>query len=95
METSGIIRRFDDLGRIVIPKEIRRSIGAREGTPMEIFYNKKGDITLKRYLPDQDLLGQVKALDDAVSGMAVDLGAKTTGDVRRHLKELSNLLKEF
>lgn len=94
MKASGIIRRFDDLGRIVIPKEIRKAIVAREGTPMEIFYDKEGSVTLKKYMPNQDLLGQVMALDDAVSDMSVELGADTTSDARRHIRELKMLLKE-
>lgn len=42
MKASGIIRRFDDLGKIMIPKEIRRKVGITEGTPMEIFINSDG-----------------------------------------------------
>lgn len=94
MKASGIIRRIDDLGRIVIPKEIRRAMGAREGTPMEIFHDKEGTILLKKYLPEQDLLGQVISLDEAVKDMAVELGPETTGDMRRHIKGLKMLLKE-
>lgn len=93
MHGSGIIRRFDDLGRIVIPKEIRRAIGITEGTPMEIFYdNKEGTIVLKKYLAGVDLLQQVKSLDIAVSDMADELGAEATGDIRRYIEELKALL---
>jgi len=45
------VRRFDDLGRIVIPKEIRRALNLTEGDPMEIGVNEKGQIVLDKYIP--------------------------------------------
>ena len=51
MKATGIVRRMDDLGRIVIPKEIRRSMGIREGDPLEIFTNSEGCVFFKKYLP--------------------------------------------
>ena len=50
MKSSGIIRRIDDLGRIVIPKEIRRNLRVKEGTPIEITVDKNGSIILTPYL---------------------------------------------
>ena len=47
MKATGIVRRIDDLGRIVIPKEIRRTQRIREGDPIEIFTNREGEIMLK------------------------------------------------
>lgn len=55
MKATGVIRRIDDLGRIVIPKEIRRNFRIREGDPMEIFTNAKGEVILKKYSPVGDL----------------------------------------
>ena len=52
MKATGIVRRVDDLGRIVIPKEIRRSLGIREGDPLEIFLDEQGGIVLKPYVLD-------------------------------------------
>lgn len=49
MNTIGIIRRIDDLGRIVIPKEIRQQLKIREGDPLELFANKDGSVLLKPY----------------------------------------------
>ena len=49
MKATGIVRRIDDLGRIVIPKEIRRTMRIREGDPMEIFTSREGEILLKKY----------------------------------------------
>lgn len=51
MKATGIIRRVDDLGRIVIPKEARRQTGVREGTPMEIYIDEEKSIVLKPYSP--------------------------------------------
>ena len=51
MKATGIIRRIDDLGRIVIPKEIRKTMHIRESNPLEIFTEKDGSIILKKYSP--------------------------------------------
>ena len=48
MKATGIVRRIDDLGRIVIPKEIRRSFRIREGDPLEIFTDAEGDVIIKK-----------------------------------------------
>ena len=49
MKATGIVRRIDDLGRVVIPKEIRRTLRIREGDPLEIFTAREGEIILKKY----------------------------------------------
>lgn len=51
MKATGIVRRIDDLGRVVIPKEIRRTLRIKEGTPLEIFTDREGEIILKKYSP--------------------------------------------
>lgn len=51
MKATGIVRRIDDLGRIVIPKEIRKTLKVKEGMPLEIFTDQNGGIVLKKYLP--------------------------------------------
>ena len=51
MKATGIVRRIDDLGRVVIPKEIRRTLRIKEGTPLEIFTDKEGEVILKKYSP--------------------------------------------
>ena len=55
MKATGIVRRIDDLGRIVVPKEIRRTLRIREGDPLEIFTNREGEIMLKKYSPIGEL----------------------------------------
>ena len=51
MKATGIVRRIDDLGRVVIPKEIRKTLRIKEGTPLEIFTDREGEIILKKYSP--------------------------------------------
>lgn len=55
MKATGIVRRIDDLGRIVIPKEIRRTMRIREGDPLEIFTDREGEVILKKYSPINEL----------------------------------------
>ena len=55
MKATGIVRRIDDLGRVVIPKEIRRTLRLREGTPLEIFTDREGEIIFKKYSPMAEL----------------------------------------
>lgn len=92
MKVTGIVRRVDDLGRIVLPKEVRRKIGISEGTAMEIFVSSDG-ITLKKYYPEDELEGMAKSLMETVEDMCVDLGPEKTGDLRRHIHEILMLLK--
>ena len=56
MKATGIVRRIDDLGRVVIPKEIRRTMRIREGDPLEIYTSKDGEVIFKKY----SLLGGVE-----------------------------------
>ena len=55
MKATGIVRRIDDLGRVVIPKEIRRTLRLRGGTPLEIFTDREGEIIFKKYSPMAEL----------------------------------------
>ena len=71
MKATGIVRRIDDLGRVVIPKEIRRTMRIREGDPLEIFTSKDGEVIFKKY----SLLGGV---DEFASQLCETL-SKTTG----------------
>ena len=51
MRATGIVRRIDELGRVVIPKEIRRTLRIREGDPLEIYTDHDGEVVLKKYSP--------------------------------------------
>ena len=55
MKATGIVRRIDDLGRVVIPKEIRRTMRIREGDPLEIFTDSDGEVVFKKYSPVGEL----------------------------------------
>lgn len=55
MKATGIVRRIDDLGRVVIPKEIRRTLRIREGDPLEIYVDRDGEVILKKYSPVSEL----------------------------------------
>ncbi|MDD6881468.1 MAG: stage V sporulation T C-terminal domain-containing protein [Firmicutes bacterium] len=55
MKATGIVRRIDDLGRVVVPKEIRRVLRIREGDPLEIYTSTSGEIILKKYSPISDM----------------------------------------
>ncbi len=57
MKATGIVRRIDDLGRVVIPKEIRRTMRIREGDPLEIYTDREGEVIFKKYSPIGELSG--------------------------------------
>ena len=67
MKATGIVRRIDDLGRVVIPKEIRRTLRIREGDPLEIFTDREGEIILKKYSPIGELGGFAKQYADVLA----------------------------
>lgn len=67
MKATGIVRRIDDLGRIVIPKEIRRTLRIREGDPLEIFTDVDGQIVLKKYSPIGELGNFAKEYAEALA----------------------------
>ncbi|MCW2277028.1 stage V sporulation protein T [Heliophilum fasciatum] len=67
MKATGIVRRIDDLGRVVIPKEIRRTLRIREGDPLEIFVDREGEVILKKYSPIGELGDFAKEYADSLS----------------------------
>ncbi len=67
MKATGIVRRIDDLGRVVIPKEIRRTMRIREGDPLEIFTNNNGEVIFKKYSPIGELNEFAENLCDSFS----------------------------
>ena len=66
MKATGIVRRVDDLGRIVIPKEIRRTLKIREGDPLEIYTEKDGGVIFRKYSPMGDLQDLATQICDAI-----------------------------
>lgn len=67
MRATGIVRRIDDLGRVVIPKEIRRTMRIREAEPLEIYTGKEGEIILKKYSPISELTDFAKQYVESLS----------------------------
>lgn len=67
MKATGIVRRIDDLGRVVVPKEIRRTLRIREGDPMEIFTAREGEVVLKKYSPMGEMGAHAEAYVKAIS----------------------------
>jgi len=73
MKATGVVRRIDDLGRVVIPKEIRKVHRIKEGDPLEIFTDKEGEIILKKYSPIGELTEFASSYAETIS--------KTTGHI--------------
>ena len=73
MKATGVVRRIDDLGRVVIPKEIRKTLRIKEGDPLEIFTDREGQVILKKYSP-------IGELSEFATEYAETL-AKTTGHI--------------
>ena len=67
MKATGIVRRIDDLGRVVIPKEIGRTLRIREGDPLEIFTDREGEIILKKYSPIGELSAFAKQYAESLA----------------------------
>ena len=70
MKATGIVRRIDDLGRVVIPKEIRRTLRIREGDPLAIFTDREGEIIPKKYSPIGELGNFAREYADSLSQTA-------------------------
>ena len=80
MKATGIVRRIDDLGRVVIPKEIRRTLRIREGDPLEIFTEQNGGIVLKKYSPIGDLSTFAAQYADGLASASKSLVCVTDRD---------------
>ena len=97
MKATGIVRRIDDLGRIVIPKEIRRTMRIREGDPLEIFMDSldgKPMVCFRKY--ETGFINSLTALADTIDDEMMD--SATNGqrsEVRKHFNEIAKILKEW
>jgi len=67
MKATGIVRRIDDLGRVVIPKEIRRTMRIREGDPLEIYTDHEGEVIFKKYSPIGELTGVAAGYAESIN----------------------------
>lgn len=80
MKATGIVRRIDDLGRVVIPKEIRRTLRIRESDPLEIFTDREGEIILKKYSPISELSSFAREYAEALANAAECIACITDKD---------------
>ena len=108
MKATGIVRRIDDLGRIVIPKEIRRTLKIREGDPLEIYTEKDGGVIFRKYSPMGDLqdfaaqicesigsnTGHVAAVSDRDSIIALHGAPKRDLMDKPNSRELDRLMEQ-
>lgn len=97
MKATGIIRRVDDLGRIVIPKEIRRRIGITEGTPMEIFITDNNyGVAFMKYNSYDQVISYISSLSEAATEIECNNSSEEERvmKIKKNLKELKELFKE-
>lgn len=108
MKATGVVRRIDDLGRIVIPKEIRKVLRIKEGDPIEIFTGREGEVILKKYSPIGELsefatdyaetlaktTGHIACITDKDSVIAVSGGARKEYLEQSISKELEKLMDD-
>lgn len=90
MKATGIICRIDDLGRVVIPKEIRRTVGIREGEPLEIFLDGRDTVCFRKY--ETNLCGDVDRLKNQIKTYC-DLPYETMARIETLLWEVRELVK--
>ena len=91
MKATGIIRRVDDLGRVVIPKDIRRATGIREGEPLEIFIEGEDTVCFRKY--KNNLSDAVEHLRDRIENCCDDLSYGTLMRIDALLEEVQELVK--
>jgi len=108
LKATGIVRRIDDLGRVVIPKEIRRTLRIREGDPLEIFTDREGEVILKKYSPIGELnefateyaeslyesINVTTIITDRDSVVAIAGGSKKEYLEKRVSKNLEKIMEE-
>lgn len=108
MKATGIVRRIDDLGRVVIPKEIRRTLRIREGDPLEIFTDREGGIILKKYSPIgeltdfskeyaeslQDVIGHIILISDKDAFISVSGASKDDYEDRKVSPKLDEIMED-
>jgi len=90
MKSTGIIRRIDDLGRVVVPKEIRRTLNISEGDPLEI-YVYDGMVCYRKHIPESDYSETVKSIIGNLE-QDTDINIDTKIKLKSKLKEIVDLL---
>lgn len=87
MKSTGIVRRIDDLGRIVIPKEIRRNLAIREGDPLEIFVEGEM-VCYSKYEPACDVISRIKRIPDDIKSLDGEYDIRSIETNVRNIIEL-------
>jgi stage V sporulation protein T len=90
MKTTGIIRRIDDLGRVVIPKEVRRTLMIKEGDPLEIHVHEDM-VCYRKYVPESDYINSIKSIIGNLE-QDFDINTDTKNELKIKLKEVIGLL---
>lgn len=98
IKPTGVIRRVDDLGRVVIPRELRKQQGIVDGTPMEISMTEDGAIILKRHAYAEALLPLCYAmetqLEESYTEVVDELGEDQVKKIQAQLKSIRTMLKK-
>ena len=94
MKATGIIRRVDDLGRVIIPRDIRRTLHIREGDPLEIFTTEEGGVTFQPYRAS--LARDIRDMKDEVS-MTLDCMARAVAveEIKSYLEKAAKMVEKL
>ena len=97
MRATGIVRRIDDLGRVVIPKEIRRTLSIREGDPLEIFTDQMNGRSMVCFCKHEaSFVNSLTRLADAIDDeMMDDASDGQRSEVREHFNEIAKILRKW
>lgn len=93
MKATGIVRRIDDLGRVVIPKEYRRVINVREGDPLELFLTEDG-VLFKKYNLSESISDSIERLIDNIEDAYIDIDTDKSKEVIGLLKAAMSILSD-
>ena len=94
MKNAGVARRLDDVGRIVIPREIRKTFGIKSGDPIE-FFLRGNEIVLKKYGVSAGMERLVERFNDEFSHVESSMDRKTADKIRQHIRALQELLGDI
>ena len=94
MKATGIVRRVDDLGRIVIPKEIRRQLGVSENTPMELFLEDKS-LVIRKYETNNCIKDRLDEFKSVFYESKEDLDSETAKAIEVHINALLGIMKSI
>ena len=93
MKATGIVRRIDDLGRVVIPKEIRRTMRIREGDPLEIFTNHEGEVIFKKYSAISEMSESAAQVADIMFRLASSMNSTSQLLLKPNVRSISGIIR--